>query len=120
MHDEINKRSNTWAYASESSCLESRKPVFGNWRNLGMRSYSYTSSNSFVCAAAVSVFACAAVSEQYSGSIRVTSHSLVSPVSEHWFPAFKAAQFALAQVLLRLFILSCMISFILLNNGLLY
>jgi len=26
------------------SCLESRKPVFGNWRNLGMRSYSYTSN----------------------------------------------------------------------------
>jgi len=27
------------------SCLESRKPVFGNWRNLGMRSYSYTSNS---------------------------------------------------------------------------
>ena len=28
----------------ELSCHESRKPVFGNWRNLVMRSYSYTSN----------------------------------------------------------------------------
>ena len=33
----------------ELSCLlESRKPVFGNWRNLGMRNYSYTSNTYFI------------------------------------------------------------------------